>query len=256
MDSEKTESGASSVSTDNTNTNLLSRVMGSADFLTLEHVGYFVLVVLIPAILLSGFSNAVALWSSIGSGSSSSLDMLISGLMASNTTMAIMTCAALVVLVPLMFVLRRRVSAEYAKRSGYTERVAYKLPVYAALGVLAALAVGSFVGMMNVFLNSLVNIGVSGVNIGNMYINQFLPALLSFVVFGASAWYVMLFAKGKDMSKVFIGLSGLLSGALVIALFITAMTINHQPNSSNGGAQIQPYPLQDSSTDYPDYFDY
>lgn len=255
MDNEKTESNALSASTDRTNPGLRSRVMGSADFLTLEHVGYFLLVVLIPVILLSGFSNAVMLWSGNSSNSSNGLDALVSGLMYIGTTTAVMSSAALVVLVPLMIVLRRRVSAEYAKRPDYIERVAYKLPVYTALGALAVLTVASFVGMVNVFLNSLVNIGVSGVNIGDMYISQFLPALLSFAVFGASTWYVTLFAKGKDISKMFIGLAGLLSGALVIALFITALTINHQPSSSNGGSQIQPYPLQDS-TDYSDYFDY
>lgn len=256
MEAVNTEESVSSISTEAPKGGAVARHLDGATFLTLEHVGYFVLVVAIPIILLSGFSNAVTLWSGNSASSLSGAELIMASLKAIGTATAVMICAALLVLVPIMHVLRRRIASEYAKRAGYTDRVAYKLPVYSALGVLAALAVGSFVSMMNVFLNSLVNIGVSGVNIGDMYLNQFLPALLSFAVFGASAWYVMLFAKGKDLTKLFTGIASLLSGALVIALFVTALTVNHQRSTqSTDTVTPQPYPYQ-TDTDYSDFYNY
>jgi hypothetical protein len=81
--------------------------------------------------------------------------------------------------------------------------------------------------MLGVFLNSLVNIGVKGADIGAMYTSQFLPALLAFAVFGLAAWYVMWFAKGRDLSKVFVSGVSLLAAILTIALFVTTLTLNH-----------------------------
>jgi hypothetical protein len=256
MGKETTSTGQSVSSTSTEafhRTSAASRYLGGATFLTLEHIGYFALVVLLPIILLSGFTNAVSLWSNGSSTSRSTTDLIATSFGASTTT-AVMVCAVLLVLTPLMYVLRRRVSAEYAKRPGYTDRVAYKLPVYTALAVLSGLAVWSFVGMVNVFVGSLVNIGVSGVNIGDMYLHQFLPALLSLVVFGLGAGYLVMFAKARDMSRLFVGLASLLAGVMIVALFVTALTINHQPTSSKTTPQTYPYPT--STPDYSEYLNY
>lgn len=236
----------------------VARQLNGTSFLTLEHVGYFALVVLLPSLLLVGASTALQLWqsgsaSSGGSGSTFlPLSYTVEPIMRYvDTTVAIALSAAFLVLVPLMYVLRRRIAAEYAKRPGYTGRVAYKLPVYTALALLAAQTVGAFVSMLGVFLNSLVNIGVKGADIGAMYTSQFLPALLAFAVFGLSAWYVMWFAKGRDLSKVFVGGVSLLAAVMTIALFVTTMTINHDTKNNIDPIKPQPYPQYDLPT-----FDY
>jgi len=229
------------------------RQLNGTSFLTLEHVGYFVLVVLMPVLLLTGATIAMQLWQSKDSSGGTIMPMLYNigaAVQYIDTNAAMMLTSGLIVLAPLMYCLRRRISAEYAKRPGYTNRVGYKLPVYTALGLLAAAAVGSFGTMLGVFLNSLANIGVSGADIGQMYTQQFLPALLAFAVFGMAAWYTMWFAKGKDTSRVFVNVIGLLAAIMAITLFVTTLTLNHETKSNT--VQPQPYPLQDNSP-YPRY---
>ena len=227
------------------------RQLNGTSFLTLEHVGYFGLVVLLPVLLLLGASTAMQLWQSGNPsdtvGAVFSLNYIMGPLTRYvDTSIAITLTAAFVVLAPLMYVLRRRVSAEYSKRPGYANRVGYKLPVYTALGVLAALTIASFVAMLGVFLDSLVNIGVSGANIGLMYTQQFLPALLAFAVFGMASWYTMWFAKGKDTSRMFVGVVVLLATVMAIALFVTTLSINHESKTVNP-LQPQTMPFQDNT---------
>lgn len=235
------------------------RQLSGTSFLTLEHISYFVLVVLMPVLLLTGASIAMNLWQNGGGvtvgGSTLPLMYSIEPIIqAVDTNAAVTLTAAFVVLAPLMYCLRRRISAEYVKRPGFNTRVAYKLPVYSALGVLAALTIGAFVTMLSVFLNSLVNIGVSGVNIGNMYTTEFLPALLAFAVFGMAAWYTMWFAKGKDTSRMFVPVVIVLAGVMAVALFVTTLTINHEGKSTSP-IQTQPYPMPDD-TPYNNYLQY
>ncbi|HKX23889.1 MAG TPA: hypothetical protein VJM46_01505 [Candidatus Saccharimonadales bacterium] len=242
------EKNTSTISTE-TPKKTAARQLNGTSFLTLEHIGFFALVVLLPSLLLVGASTALQLWQSgsAAGGSGSTflpLSYTVEPIMRYvDSTVAIGLCAAFLVLVPLMYVLRRRTAAEYAKRPGYTSRVAYKLPVYTALAVLAAQTVGAFASMLGVFLNSLVNIGVKGADIGAMYTSQFVPALLAFAVFGLAAWYVMWFAKGRDLSKLFVGGVGLLATVLTIALFVTTLTLNHDSKSNNiDPIMPQPYP--------------
>lgn len=243
---------ASTISTEDRKRNVLRQLSGTS-FLTLEHIGYFVLVVLMPSLLLLGASTALQMWRNGGNSAASDTTFLsytVQPIMSYvDTSLAIALTAGFLVLTPLMFLLRRRTAAEYAKRPGYTNRVAYKLPVYTALALLAAQTVGAVVSMLGVFLNSLVNIGVKNADIGGMYTSQFLPALLAFAVFGMAAWYVMWFAKGKDASKAFVGGVALLASIMTIALFVTVLTLNHDTKAVEP-AQPQPYQIDE------DYFRY
>lgn len=207
-----------------------ARQLTGTSFLTLEHVGYFVLVVLMPMIILASILVAIDMWSG---GSQASIMPLMypsyANLPSLDVTTAMALVASLVTLAPFMYVLRRRTSAEYAKRPGYTRRVAYKLPVYSAVAVLAALTVGSLIGMVAVLLQSLVQIG-SGTDIGQLYRTSFVSALLGFVVFGLSGWYALWFAKGKDLTKLFMNAVILLAVVMAVALFVTAMSNTHSGN--------------------------
>lgn len=248
-----TDEKTASTSTDTPKTTL-ARQLSGATFLTLEHVGYFWLVVLMPALLVTGTLIALGMWTHSNDEAIISITSLIGPqFMAPDTAGAMFLVAALLVLAPLLYCLRRRLAAEYAKRPGYTGRIAYKLPIYSALAVLITLKLAMVVSMLYVFLTSLASIGVSGVDIGEMYVNQFLPALLGAVVFGASAWYVLQFAKGTDRSRRFVGTITLLSAAVVVALFVTTLTLNHNPRSNRGAnppVQIQPYPAPNSTYDF------
>jgi len=229
------------------------RQLNGTAFLTLEHIGYFALVVLLPGVLLAGVAAALELWASKGSN----LEVMALGIPNIVTTAGLSTAGAigvvalLLVMVPLAYCLRSRLSAEYKKRPGYTGRVAYKLPVYAALGLLVAATLALFTVMLYVFLNSLALIGVSDASIGDMYLGQFVPALLGLIAYGMAGWYVMWFAKGRDASRMFMRIISLLGAVMVIALFVTALTVNHDTkNRGNGGGPVRtlPYPIQNDNT--------
>jgi len=245
------ETKAVSTSTDISPKSILERQLSGATFLTLEHVGYFILVTLMPGLLVFGALVALGMWAHSNNDVIISITTLIGPQStAPDMAGAMFLVAALLVLAPLLYCLRRRLAAEYRKRPGYTGRVAYKLPIYSSLAVLITLKIVMVVSMLYVFLTSLASIGIRGADIGGMYLNQFLPALLGAVVFGASAWYVLQFAKGRDMSRRFVSAILLLSAAMVVALFVTTLTINHNPRSDGRGVsppiQIQPYPTQNS----------
>lgn len=250
-----TDEKVASISTGNTQKTTLARQFSGATFLTLEHVGYFVLVVLMPALLTVGALMALGLWTHSNDDVIISITSLIGPQFTSpDTAGATFLVATLLILAPLMYCLRQRVAAEYVKRPGYVGRVGYKLPIYSALAVLVTLKVAMVVSMLYVFLSSLTSIGVRGADIGDMYLNQFLPALLGAVVFGSSAWYVLWFAKGKDMSRRFVGVVTVLSAAMIVALFVTIITVNHNPRDDSRGTnppvQIQPYSPQNSTYDF------
>jgi hypothetical protein len=225
-----------------------SRQLSGTSFLTLEHVGYFTLVTFLPSVLIIAVLTAIDLWSNNSGGAVQPLGLttlqpIITN--GDNAIVAIQAAAALIVLAPLLLVLRRRTAAEYDKRTGYKNRVGYKLPVYTALALLTTATVASFASMLSVFLRSLTQIGVSGADIGKIYTAEFIPALIMFAVFSVAALYTFWFAKGRDKSKIYIGFMALISGVFAIALFVTVLNLNHDPNrgiNSGGPIQIQPYP--------------
>lgn len=230
----------------------IKRELSGATFLTLEHVAHMVLVVVVTALLSLGIMNAIALWTGDTGALATSVFgswTSVGGSAASYTqaNASMMVVASLVVLVPLLVVLDRRTRAEWHKRSGYAGRLAYKMPVYAALGVLATVKVMAVVSMLTVVLSSLALIGVNGSGVGNMYLYEFLPALLSAILFGAAAWYLFRLAKGTDLGRTFSMAVAGLSALLVVALFITATVAFHKKPETH----TLPAPATDSyDSDY------
>jgi hypothetical protein len=238
------------------------RELNGSTFLSLEHALHMVLVVVVAGLVCAGVITAISLWTS-SSGVMSGLGVLpaIGGAAAKyiEANAAVGLVASLVVLVPALVILDRRTRAEWLKRPGYTNRVAYKVPIYLALGVLIAVKVAAVIQMLTVILTSLSVIGVNGYAIGDMYMNQFLPAAISAIIFGASAWYLFKLAKGRDNGKMFSTLVMVLSVILVLALFITSVV-----TLRNNGSAIAPSDYfknydgssDDSSRDLEDIFRY
>ena len=203
------------------------RQLHGTAFLSLEHWAYMILVVAVPLLLLGGFQAALAIWTNKGEEPMMSLLMQgMGGQLA--VSAAVVFTAALVTLAPLLFVLERRTHSEFSKRPNYRNRLAYKLPIYGALALLAILKIAAFISLVAVFLESLALIGVKGADIGNLYLTQFLPSLLALLVFGATSWYVFKLAKGIDKSRLF-AFAILWLGALVaVTLFTTAVMAAHK----------------------------
>lgn len=223
------------VATQPAGNSFFKRELNGATFLSLEHVGHMVLVVVVAILLAIGVVNALSLWTG-NSGVMGALgtDLGIGGPGARyvEATAAIGVVASLAVLVPLMVVLDRRTRAEWVKRPGYTNRAAYKVPIYVALGVLVAGKVSAVVQMLTVVLSSLAVIGMNGQDVGGMYLNSFLPSLIVAIIFGAAAWYLFKLAKGRDNGRAFSIGAALVAGVLAIALFVTAVIVMRTPSTT------------------------
>jgi len=257
-----TEPAPAVVTTQTAGESFWKRELNGATFLSLEHAGHMILVVIVAALLSVGVVTAISLWTgSSGLLSALGAASLIGGSAAkyveANTAIALV--AALVVLVPLMVVLDRRTRAEWLKRTGYADRVAYKVPLYLALGVTVAAKLFAIVQMLTVILTSLAVIGVNGNGVGDMYLYQFLPSAITAVIFGGTAWYLFKLAKGRDNGRAFSTLVMLLSGALAVALFVTAVITLHTPGTSmqpSGGTNFYDDYNNGSSKSLEDLFKY
>lgn len=237
-DVKKTETVTAPVEVPATNTgnSFWKRELNGATFLSLEHAGHMILVVVIAFLLSVGVVTAISLWTG-NSGVLSAWGTMptIGGMAAApvEADAAIGIVAALAVLVPFMVVLDRRTRAEWVKRPGYMGRAAYKVPLYLALGTLVAAKLCAVIQMFTVVLTSLAVIGVKGNGIGDMYLYQFLPAAIAAIVFGAAAWYLFKLAKGTDLGRTYSMGVTLLALALAVALFVTAVIVKHTPATNN-----------------------
>lgn len=210
----------------------LKRQLSGATFLSLEHFAHMALVVIVAGAIASGLAQLLNLWSGGGGDSlfSAAPTPIASyyGLTASAGVTGVV--AALIVLVPLLWFVDRRTHAEWAKRPGYEKRLAYKLPIYGALAVLAAGKITAVITMLGVVISSLMWLGVSGQDdTGQLYMTQFVPALITALVLGATSWYVIKLAKGRDLGKKFTPMIVVVGIVVAVALIITQTIQLHTP---------------------------
>jgi len=225
----------------------IKRELNGSTFLTLEHIGHMALVVIIPMLILMGLYSAFSMWT--GSAGIASAVLSTSPLVAASgfkmveAVVALFVVAALLVLVPTLVILDRRTRAEWHKRAGYASRLAYKVPLYTAIGVLVASMVVVKIELIYIILTSLAFIGVPGSLIGSMYLQGFLPLILVQVVLAAATWYLFKLAKGQDNGRMFSMIAAGVSLITVVALFITSLTVLHstsnvvQPGSSGSSSK-------------------
>lgn len=247
-----------STSTKRNKSSFSARFLHGTTFLTFEHSYYFALVALVPVLLLVGAAYVVGMWTGRYDLPHTLMWPPEANAIRVETAGVGVIVAALFVLVAKMSVFRRRLAAEYAKRNGYKNRVAYKLPVYGALAILVSLSMASFIVMLGVVINSLLSLGQDSASIGDMYMRDFVPALMGFAIFSAAAWYVLWFAKGRDSSRLFVLSMNLLAAVVVVALLATALTINRDgvkpsPLQPTDPMQIEPYPMPGDGKDYIPY---
>jgi hypothetical protein len=222
------------------------RQLAGTSFLSLEHFMRMTLVVVTAALLAAGAATAISLWTDtqpLGTDILNNMNISYPGgdVRTNGALAALGIIAALVVVVPLLVVLDRRTRAEWAKRPGFSQRVAYKLPVYGALALLLLGKLAADIAMLTVVLRSLAYMGVNNApDIGSMYLTQFVPALAAAVIFGAVGWYVFRLAKGKDTGGMLSNVLAVGSLLFVIALLITAFVVLHGDTS---GVRILPSPI-------------
>jgi hypothetical protein len=208
---------------------LLKKLTSGSTFLTLEHVAHMALVVVVSVLMMTGISGAWSMWLGGSSSTPAGVETLVAvtGAGLSEATTAIFVVSALLVLVPALVILDLRTRAEWQKRHDYAGRLAYKAPIYTALGVLTATIVGTVISLVSTLLSSLAFIGVEGYDIGGSYVHSFLPSLFSLAVFAGAALYVFRLLKGRDIGRTYSMAVAFLSTALLIALFVTSIVITH-----------------------------
>jgi len=217
--------GAKTVSTEKQKGHI-KRSLAGTTFLTFEHIAHLSLVLIVAGLVGVGAIELLQAWAGNSASWLSGISSLGASMMPAPSTTpmnAVYLAAALLVLTPLMLVLGMRTRAEWAKRQGYTARLAYKAPIYTALGVAAAIAVCSLIAMVSAALTAVAIIGMQSINFATMFINNFAPALLMFAIFIAVKWYIYMLAKGKDMGRQFNALLG--AAALIVAavLFVSSI---------------------------------
>lgn len=238
----------------------LWRELNGATFLSLEHLGHMVLVVVVAVLIACGIATAINLWTgnpgmfqTMGLGYMSA--MMGSQFLATlGAQSAVMIVSALLVLVPILVVLDRRTRAEWQKRKGYANRLAYKLPVYGALAVLVIIKVALLIQLLNIVITSLAMIGSSSAQTGPMFMNEFLPALVALAIFATAGWYVFKLAKGRDMGQTYSAFAVFWGIVISIALLITAVVAFH--NTSNNVNLFNNYNNNSSDRNFQDLFRY
>jgi len=218
------------------------KLLAGTDFLALEHAGRMALTALLPLLLLAGVQQAFALWTGAnGLNTGANIFEAVVAVAASHVVanLAVALATTLLLLSGLHWLLDQRVRHELARRPGYQHRLAYKLPVYAAFAVTAGALIFAVIELVAVVLSSLTLIGVSGADIGGMYLNQFLPTLLGSAVLGLAAWYQYKLLKGVSKSSLFSLSATVLSVVIALTLLITAAVTLH---SSSAASPKSAYP--------------
>ncbi len=214
----------------------IRRNLRGATFLTFEHAGHLALIVIIAGLISAGSVMALQMW--LGNSMPwlavpvLQYDIIPSSL---NPACALWVAAAMMTLTPAMLILGMRARAEWPKRPGYQARVAYKAPMYIGLAVSSIVTAVSFITLFAVVLRALASIGLSSFDMGGLFMGQFVPPLLVFVVFVAVKWYFFMLIKGYDKSRQFTGMLTIVAGILAAALIISSVVALYQPS-----AQVYP----------------
>lgn len=200
------------------------RIATGTTFFALEHSLNMLFVVVLALLIVCGSVAVIALWTG---GLMQQADFLSSFFLSGT---AIMVAAALLSLSPLVWLLDSRTRAEASKRAGFTGRMAYKVPLYVALGVIALFKVWAWVTLLAVILFTLAALGTSPLALAGMWTTQFTPALIALIVFGTTGWFLMRRAKGLDdgrgLTQVLVSIGVMLGLALFVSATMTIQSGN------------------------------
>ena len=139
----------------------------------------------------------------------------------------------------LAFVLFARVSRTVQLRNGYTNRLSYKVATYGTFAVFAAKLVVMVAGLIGVLISSLLLIG-SDSNIGSLYMQEFVPQLVSTLVVAVVTYFMYKIVRGYNMSKPLVLTILGASAAILLTFIITIAIVSHndERSSNNYGSSV------------------
>lgn len=228
--------------TSNVSAGFLKKVLKGSDFLTLEHVGHMAVTFMLCIFLTAGVFSAFSMWTgSIGIASviGDLYQSYFGGeLKTAEAMIAIMLAIVLLVAPMVNIALDRRTRATWRKRSGFAGSLRYKVPLYAALGLVALGVIICVAHILYAVVASLVLIGVQNTPISTIYLSIFLPSAVAALIFGYACWYLIKLAKGQDNGRRYSINIAVIAGVLAAALLVTSIAVLHNPSS-------EPYPSND-----------
>lgn len=127
----------------------------------------------------------------------------------------------------LAFLLYRRASAMIRDSLDYLNTKSYNFVTNALVAVYVIAGVILLAETLSVLFSSLLFIG-SGVNIGSLYLGQFLPDFVGLMIVAAIGYMAYKIMRGKNMSFAMTLSMLIMSGLLFIAVFITIPVKVHQ----------------------------
>ena len=200
-----------------------------AKWLTFEYAVAMVSTVLVAGLLVHIMTALFGLWfGATTSVLTASVGGWITSVLSTSAITpgtGIVAASVLTVLLSIIaYITFGRVSRAISERSGYTDRLAYKVVTY---GGFAAVVVPSLVlvaKLVGVLISSLLFIGVSNAGdvYASLYLAEFLPYVLSLGVLGYTAFCLRNIIDGRNSSKV---LTLVLIVVTSVILFAGAVTV-------------------------------
>lgn len=195
------------------------RVTRGTTFLGLEHAMHLLFVVVLAVLITVGLITVI--YPLLGW----SFFKFMPGLSIFWSTGVVWLAAALFTISPLVWLLDVRTRAEWPKRPGFTQRLAYKLPLYIALGVVSIGKLVAWVAVLALVLFGLVGAGTTSILLAAAWVAQIIPATIALIVFGVTGWYLIRRAKGigtgRSFTNVFAGVGLLLGFVLLVTAAVT-----------------------------------
>lgn len=222
--------------TSNHSANRVERVLArhlqakTSVFLTLEYVVSIGAVIASLVCLDAAIKAAFTLWNNgtVALGMPFSWMLPVSG----GYVGAIWAGFASVIFALIGMFFHRRTAASMVSRPAYTDRQAYKIVTYATLAILSVLLLTTLLTMFTIIITSLLLIG-SESSISSLYLNVFLPTLLTVLIVGFATFIMYRYTLGRgDLSALYSVLLALGTVALLV-LILTVAIRSHDAYSAN-----------------------
>ncbi|HEX6462293.1 MAG TPA: hypothetical protein VFZ58_03395 [Candidatus Saccharimonadales bacterium] len=197
------------------------------EFLALRLIGAVGSTVLLTIVAAGAISTFVEL---LSKSQGTMLDAFLMGFMHDASVLSATMLLTLAVVPWLLF---RSVKTSLASEPRFTGRTVYKVTMYLGLMVLVLATVLQLIGALAAVISSLLSIGVSGVDIGGIYLHKFLPSLLGAVVTGFVAFCFLQTDRGRDKVSLMSLVVAIVSVVFAVALLIATAISLHSDKSTN-----------------------
>ncbi|HEX4662509.1 MAG TPA: hypothetical protein VH144_02750 [Candidatus Saccharimonadales bacterium] len=219
---------------------IIDRYTHGTTFLSLEHIARMVLSVILPLLVLAGLSAAFNLWSGGATQDNFLLTMIVNPNIQVVMSLAVTVATALLISSGLFWLFNLRVSAEVRRRPDYMKRLVYRVPLYVAFGISSLLVFVAVTDLISIVLTTITAIGITSINVGQLYVTRFLPEAIGLVVISFAAWYQFKLLKGINKGSLFASISLVVGIVLAVALVISVASVLHANTGTNNGTDGGP----------------